>query len=133
MVGLEGTPRIMNLHPPPPPPHLIADQANQGPIQPGLENQTVALSPLVSNKCSNALENETKTFPSQVLLTIDNEENDDCNNDCKPGLCLQSSPVFIKDRFAHKKSAVELGSILSKVLINLDNWGCYFFLLLLCF
>ena len=42
--GLEGTSRIMNLQPPPQhrqghqPPHLILDQAAQGPIQPGLEH-----------------------------------------------------------------------------------------------
>ena len=43
MVGLEGTPRIMKLQPPHhrqghQPPHLIPDQAAQGPIQPGLEH-----------------------------------------------------------------------------------------------
>jgi len=41
--GLEETSRIMNLQPPhhrqgQQPPHLIPDQAAQGPIQPGLEH-----------------------------------------------------------------------------------------------
>ena len=41
--GLEGTSRIVNLQPPHhrygnQPPHLILDQAAQGPIQPGLEH-----------------------------------------------------------------------------------------------
>lgn len=52
-----------------------------------------------------------------------NEKNKDYNNNCKLGFCLQSIWVFIKDRFAHKKRAIELRSILSKALINLNNQG----------
>lgn len=61
------------------------------------------------------------------------KENNDHNNNCKLGFCLQSVWVFIKDTFAHKKHAAEPGSILSKVLINLDNRGRGFFVVVMLF
>lgn len=62
-----------------------------------------------------------------------NKEKNNYNNNSKLDSCLQSVWVFIKYRFAHKKCATELGSILSKALINLDNWGRGCFCCCCCF